>query len=134
MTRVSNQKLDKLVAKEIWNQLGETIGRLSASKADPFLESILTPTEQIMLAKRLAIIVLIDEGHTDYAISKTLRVSSSTVARLRETYNFGSYRPVLSGLKKNKADYVDFVNTLVDVIHIGLPRYAGPDRWKLLKK
>ena len=134
MARISKQKISGKVSNEIWSQLTETLGRLSANQSGLFINQLLGKEEQIMLAKRLAVIVLIHEQHSDYAISRSLKVSSTTVAKLRIKYKKKQFDAVIKGIKKNKADYVDFVNTLVDVIHIGLPRYAGPGRWKFLKK
>ncbi|MCA9363473.1 hypothetical protein KC851_04085 [Candidatus Kaiserbacteria bacterium] len=134
MARISKQKLNDKVAKEIWQQLKETVGRLSGDQSGPFLEGLLGKNEQIMLAKRLAAIVLIHEGHSDYAIAHTLKISSATAGKLRANYQSEQYKKVISGIKKNKADYAAFVDDLIDIIHLGLPRYAGPGRWKLLNK
>jgi uncharacterized protein YerC len=134
MTNVSKQPVSKDVYKEIWKQLSEVVGRLSATQASPFLTDLLTESEQIMLAKRLAAIVLIHEEHSGYAISKILKMSWSTVDKLEEGYNNHQYDKVIHGIKKNKADYLEFIDTLVDLIHIGLPRYAGPNRWKFLSQ
>ncbi len=134
MARVSKKKLDQKLAREIWQQLIGTVGRLSAVQAGPFLEGLLGENERIMLAKRLATVVLIHEGHSDYAVSKTLQMSSATVTKLRTAYRKGHYDSVISGLKKNKTDYLKFVDDLIDMIHLGLPRYAGPNRWKFLTK
>ncbi len=131
MARVSKNELDQKLAKEIWQQLNETIGRLSGSQAGPFLEGLLGENERIMLAKRLAAIVLIHERHSDYAISITLRMSSATAGKLRRNYKDNRYEKVISGIKKNKADYLDFVDDLIDIIHLGLPRYAGPRKHKI---
>jgi hypothetical protein len=134
MVRVSRNSLDKQVEKEISTQFIETLGRLSAVQSAPFISELLGEEEQIMLAKRLATIVLIHEDHSDYAIANTLKISNTTSAKLREQYNQGSFKSVIQGIKKNKTDYLDYVDTLVEIIHLGLPRYVGPGRWKLLKK
>ena len=134
MTNISKQSLDGQVANEIWIQLHEVIGRLSVAQTKLFLSEMLTESERIMLAKRLAAIVLIHEKHSDYAIAKTLKISDATSRKIRSGYRRGDYKSVITGIKKNKVDYAAFVETLIDAIHFGLPRYAGPDRWKLLKK
>lgn len=133
MTNVSKQSLDKKVAVEIWTQLGEVVGRLNANQAPLFLTCILTDSEQIMIAKRLAAIVLIHEEHSNYAISETLKISNATATKLRMAYMQGAYNDVLKGLRKNKTDYANFVETLIDAIHLGLPRYVEPKRLKAIK-
>jgi uncharacterized protein YerC len=134
MARISKRPLDEKMSAEIWQQLYETVGRLSSDQATTFLTDLLGPTEQTMLAKRLAAIVLIHEEHSDYAIAQTLQMSSATVHKLRLRYQQGRYDEVIKGVQKNKTDYIAFVDTLIDAIHFGLPRYAGPNRWKLLKQ
>jgi len=131
MARVSKKNLNPKLAKEIWQQLGETVGRLSSEQSGPFLAGLLGENEQIMLAKRLASIILTHEGHSDYAISLTLKMSSATVGKLRRNYRKGQYQKVITGMKKNKTDYLDFVDNLIDIIHFGLPRYNGPRKYNL---
>jgi transposase len=87
-----------------------------------------------MVAKRLAMIVLIHEDHSDYAIAKTLKVSNTTVAKLRKRYDRKAFQSVITGMRKNRNEYLEFVETLLEVIHLGLPRYAGPNRYTLLKR
>lgn len=128
MARISKQKISSRISNEISSQLTDTLGRLSANQSGLFVSQLLGKEEQIMLAKRLAIIVLIHEQHTDYAISKTLKVSDTTVSKLRLKYHNKEFDSVVKGIKKNKADYIDFLETLLDIMHMGLPRYAGPNR------
>lgn len=51
-----------------------------------FLNVLLTETERVMLAKRLALIVLISEGLPDSEIAQTLHVTRITVAKTRYFY------------------------------------------------
>ncbi len=48
-----------------------------------FLLALLTPTERLMLAKRLAIIILIKEGLPESTIANTLHVTRVTVSRMQ---------------------------------------------------
>lgn len=52
---------------------------------------LFTKTERVMLAKRLEMILLIEHGVSTYHISKTLRVSPSTVARFEQAFAQGKY-------------------------------------------
>jgi len=47
-----------------------------------FLEDFLTPTEKMMLAKRLAVAVMLAKGYDYRAIRKTLKVSFHMVANV----------------------------------------------------
>ncbi|GIW61998.1 MAG: hypothetical protein KatS3mg089_0850 [Patescibacteria group bacterium] len=48
-----------------------------------FLLSLLTPTERIMLAKRLAIIILLKEGLPEWRIADALHMTRITVSRMQ---------------------------------------------------
>lgn len=48
-----------------------------------FLEDILSPTEKIMLAKRLTIALLLSRGWNQEAISQTIKVSTDTIHRVK---------------------------------------------------
>lgn len=52
---------------------------------------LFTKTERVMFAKRLEIILLIEHGVSTHHISKTLRVSPSTVARFEQALEQGRY-------------------------------------------
>lgn len=51
-----------------------------------FINALLTDTEKLMLAKRLAMIVLIKEGKSDTDISDALHVTRITVTKFRYLY------------------------------------------------
>ena len=51
-----------------------------------FLSSLLSDTEKLMLAKRLALVVMIAEGISDSEISQGLHLSRVTVAKMRYFY------------------------------------------------
>lgn len=130
MTNVSKKKLSAKLYKEIWQQLNETLGRLSSTQATPFLQELLSESEQVMLAKRLAAIILIHEQHSEYAIAKTLHMSTDTIGKLKLRHESGEFKSIVKGMRKNKIDYNEFIETLLDIIHLGLPRYVGPHRFK----
>ena len=48
-----------------------------------FLLALLTPTERLMLAKRLAMIILMKEGLPDSSIAEVLHVTRGTVAKMQ---------------------------------------------------
>lgn len=54
-------------------------GIKSAKEIKIFLEEFLSPTEKVMLAKRMTIAILFSKGHDHRAISSMLKVSTSTI-------------------------------------------------------
>ncbi len=80
MTKVSKRFLNKELEKHIFELFIKTVVDLkNEADARSFLEDLLSPTEKIMLVKRLAIAVLLTKGYTYDEIDNTLKVSRSTI-------------------------------------------------------
>ncbi|PIQ66281.1 MAG: hypothetical protein COV96_02600 [Candidatus Zambryskibacteria bacterium CG11_big_fil_rev_8_21_14_0_20_42_18] len=125
MPHISSRKLDKVVSKKLWSQLLKTFkdaGKRSATNA--IVSELLTYTEKIMLAKRLAIILLLDRGIPQHVISKELNVSISTVTRMSLNVEIGKYNEILkiSGKK-------GILDVLEKIILMGMPPRVGRGRW-----
>ncbi|MBM3209415.1 hypothetical protein FJZ40_03950 [Candidatus Shapirobacteria bacterium] len=81
MAQVSKYPLAKIVYDRIFEILFGTIADIKNPKeVEEFFNDFLSPTERIMLAKRLAIGVLLAKGYRYEAIREILRVSQTTVA------------------------------------------------------
>ncbi len=81
MVRISKIKLQDDILMRIYQLFFELV--LRSQSKDSFLDlldDILTPTEKIMLAKRIGIIYLVIKGVDQRTIAHVLKVSSSTVA------------------------------------------------------
>lgn len=105
MTHVSRWKLPKTEEKNLFDALRLVLTRLTKDREmEMFLGSLLTATEKLMLAKRLAIIVLLEEGLTESQIAEALHVTRITVAKMR--YFFESrgqgYKVALAKLAQQK--------------------------------
>ncbi len=80
MPQVSKYKLDKTLEQEMFNQFWESVSKLqNAGMAASFFSDLLSDTEEIMLAKRFAIAILILRGKRPIDIAGTLHVSYSTI-------------------------------------------------------
>ena len=130
MARISKQALEGSYSDDLTDQLAEIIGNLSADQASNFLTEFFGPEEKLMLAKRLAAVVMIHEKHTLYAVAHTLKISHATAKTIKARYNLGHFKATLRGLHKNKTDYGAFLDTLDLILRAGLPRYKGKDNWK----
>lgn len=61
----------------------EVLGKLTKKEEiEIFLSDFLSPTEYMMLAKRLAIVLLLSRGYNYEEIGNLLKVSSETVGRI----------------------------------------------------
>jgi len=80
MTRVSKKPLKENTFNEIIDTLWEVVAELDDKElAGDFLKIFLSKAEKVMLAKRLAIAVMIQSGFGPIDISQTLKVSTATV-------------------------------------------------------
>jgi len=82
MPHLSTRLLDPKTEKQITSTFRMVLGKLDAKEIDSFLYSILSKTERMMLAKRLAIVLLLKQGIDDAAIARALCVTRVTVNRM----------------------------------------------------
>ena len=85
MVQVSKNPLSKETNLEIQAALWWLLAKLNQdSDIRNFLNCLLTKTEKIMLAKRLAIAFLVNRGYNYRDISDVLKVSTATVCKIKE--------------------------------------------------
>jgi len=83
MPQVSKYPVAKDVYERIFEVFLKTISGLKTKgQVADFLGEFLSPTEQVMLAKRLAIAFLLAKKYDYREISRILRVSTGTVGRV----------------------------------------------------
>ncbi len=133
MPQVSSHTLNQDAQEKLFKELAHYIGKANNRNASAFLRTLLTPTEQTMLAKRIGVIVLLHNGVSTYQIMHKLHISSSTVIRMHKEYTAGSYDAITKLFAMNKKDWIRFLSTLEVVLRAGLPSRAGK-RWQLLAK
>jgi len=128
MPHVSGRKLKKEQFEKIYEKLVLIFNNAGKNKKSKLiLEEFLTPTEKIMLSKRLAIIFMLNEKVSIHHISETLKVSPSTVDRISLKHQFGEYKDISDLTKKNKPEIWEILKIL---ILIGLTPKVGKNRWK----
>lgn len=81
MPHLSRRKLDPKVEKELNTLLEYTLGHLKPKEAQKLLESLLSRTEKLMLAKRVAAVVLLDEGLPESQIAETIKLTPDTISQ-----------------------------------------------------
>lgn len=103
MTKVSRRFLNKELENHIFELFLKTIvGIRNTDDARNFIEDLLSPTERVMLIKRLAIAVLLTKGYTYDDIDDTLKVSRSTIMN------------VSIWLKHGKSGYTNAVKKILE--------------------
>lgn len=78
---------------EIYDRLLELLVKLltdkySKKEAKDLLDDLLSPVERIMIAKRLAIVVLLTKGFSYGEIQRTVRVGKETIAKANEALGY----------------------------------------------
>ena len=129
MAHISKQQLSQSQLEKLFLQLSESFAKLNAQNSSGFLDNLLGPEEKIMLAKRLAAIVMFIEGNSLYRVSQLLLISPSTAARIQTNYQKGRYREIESWFKSHHTDYEAFWKTLEIILRAGMPP-MGRGRWK----
>jgi Trp operon repressor len=87
MTPLSRWKLsfeDEVKIKKVL--VREMAKVTNIEEMDSMIKVLLTETEQLMIAKRIFVFVLIDQGLSNMEIAKKLHFTRATVDRLRVTY------------------------------------------------
>lgn len=130
MANISKKKLKKEVSNKIHNRFIKTMVDLHGNKGSIFVEELFTPTEKIIFAKRLAGLMMLAQGISSYKVSKLLRLSLSTTARMRIDYENSKYSSVAEIVKKKK-DRDNFWAELEVLVRFGMPE-MGKNRWKWL--
>ncbi len=131
MVHLNKNQLTQKQLDQLFAQMGQTLGKLKIVQSELFLTELLGKEERIMLAKRLATIILLTEGKSLYSISRILKISPSTANSLKQELEKGAYTQILSSIGKSKKNYFEFLNTLDNILHLGgiLPHYNGLDRY-----
>lgn len=84
MTRISKYKLDSALQEEMFRQFWLTLSLLqNASTASSFFSDLLSETEEIMLAKRFTIAMLLLRGRKPVDIKMILHVSNSMIGTVQ---------------------------------------------------
>ena len=104
MAQISKYPVSKEVYSRIFEIFLKTISKLKTKRqVESFLKEFLTPTEQVMFAKRLAIAFLLTKKYDYRDISKILRVSTSTIRSVSVDLQMGdTYESVVRGILKDE--------------------------------
>ena len=104
MTQVSKYPISESVYNAIYDVFVGTVSNLGTKKlVTNFFSEFLTPTERVMLVKRLAIGILLAKGFNYREISKILRVSTTTIGRYSFLLNYGNeYKRIIQEIMRDE--------------------------------
>jgi len=128
MTKISRRFLNKELENYIFELFLNTIVEIrNSDDARNFIEDLLSPTERIMLIKRLAIAVLLTKGYTYDDIDDTLKVSRSTIMNVSiwlKNGKSGYTKAVKKILETQKRkEFIDKIEEIL--LRMSLPKRYG---------
>lgn len=138
MAQISKYRLFAKEEAEIKSLFTEIIALLSNhDDITAFLDDFLTPTERIVLSKRITIALLLKQGCPYDVIKKTLKVSAPTISdvSLKLKYSGKGYHKILDKIlmeKKIKGIFDQIENFALEALTVG--RGKGTSLWWNLKK
>lgn len=124
MTQVSRRRLSENVEKRISDIFLRTISKLNKEEDILlFLGEFLTPTEKIVLSKRLAVAVMLRKGYDYKKIREVLKVTPGTIARISYWIKFSKkgflkIADSIVGDEKNEDFWNEVGNTVVKVLSL----------------
>lgn len=133
MGKISRRRLDKQLGEHISRLFWISITQLKTPKeVEAFFKDLLSPIEQLMLIKRLAIAVLLTKGYTYDRIDETLKVSRPTIMNVSFWLKNGGegYQKVVERIMRNKkkTEIIDVVEETL--LKLSLPAAVGSHRFK----
>ena len=137
MPQVSTKRIKKEVATELADQFLTFLAlATSKSQARILANELLSQTERVMLAKRLAIVVLLVRGYSFTQIEEALGITRQTVVRVWKHMKTGQYDHIARFAREHTNHFKNevFIEKLIRAIHFGMPPRAGKGRWKFLDK
>jgi uncharacterized protein YerC len=130
MPHISSKKLKKEISERIYDRLVKTITGNGTSNGHAVLGELLSPVEQVMLAKRLTAVIMLLQKTSSYKVRKVLGLSSRTTAYIMRDIDSGKYTQVEKLIIKKK-DKGQFWADLEVMMRMGMPE-MGKNRWKWL--
>lgn len=132
MTQVSRIPLKKEIEIRVYEVLMESIAAATSHDVvTRLLDDLLSPTERLMIAKRLSIALLLLKQYDQRTISGWLKVSLSTVNKVSRALQVGrgGYQAVIGSILR-KREFKAFMQkidaALGDLI---LPRHVDRRNW-----
>ncbi|KKR32881.1 MAG: TrpR like protein, YerC/YecD [Candidatus Gottesmanbacteria bacterium GW2011_GWC2_39_8] len=133
MTQVSRYPLSKDIEKRVFEIFLDAVAGVQTSEeVNIFIEDLLSPTERVMLSKRLSIAFLLNKGYEQRLICQILRVSLGTVNKVNSSLKAKGegYTRVIEKIK-GKEKLEDFWGKVDEFLNDILPPKG--QNWKALR-
>ena len=135
MSQLSKLPIRRDLEEQMFDLFTSTIVSLKDKiEIEDFLSDLLSPIEKLMLAKRLAIALMLEKEYTYPMIGKSLRVTPTTIASVSMQLRYAGkgYKKIVEKIL-SEGEYEDFWSVVEDVVEsavITKPRTKGKKRYK----
>lgn len=133
MTQISRIPLRKEIEKRLMEVFLDTMAMVqTANQAQKLFDDWLSPTEKVMLAKRLSIALLLEKQYDQRSIAKLLNVGLETVSKVNRQLRsgVGGYEMIVSAFlkqEKSEAFWEKIDDVLADLFP---PRHRNWSTWR----
>ncbi len=136
MVNINRNELTKKDLEALLSQFDTIFGSLDQAGSATLFNELLGREERVTFAKRLAAIILLHEGASEYKTANVLKLSPTTTGKIASELSRGTYSNTILLLQKNKRDYLSILDTIDSILHMGglLPHRVGLDRYRNLNK
>lgn len=132
MARVSEQPLTDAEQRALLQQCTKLLADKSSFQQQQLLQNLLTPTECVIVIKRVAAVILIDQHYSLYEVARSLKLSTATVSDYKKQVDDGKFKTLLEIVRGKEFDSEKFWQSIDKILRLGLPPMAGPGRWGTL--
>ena len=118
MSQLSKLPIRRDLEEQMFDLFSSTVVSFKdKGEIEDFLSDLLSPIEKMMLAKRLAIALMLEKDYTYPMIGKTLRVTPTTIASVSMQLRYAGkgYKKIVEKILSN-GDYEGFWSVVEDVV------------------
>ena len=85
-----------------------------------------------MIAKRLAVVIMLEQELSYNQIADILHISTTTASNIDHRLRNGGVKKIVNILKKNDDSYADIIDLIESILSVGgiMPSRAGLDRYR----
>ena len=129
MPHISSKKLDEKLLEKLFRKLIVVFEQAQNKRyMTEVTKELFTETEKIMLAKRLAIILMLAGNTPQHKIADVLKVSPTTVVKMSLKIEIGKYNTILKISKQEKIGLEKIVWAILTAGGI-MPPKVGKRNW-----
>jgi uncharacterized protein YerC len=130
MPHISSKQISKELSEKLLEDLIRILGKPKNGKIFAgVVEELLTETEKIMMAKRIAIVLMLSSNTPHQSISDILKVSPATISKISLKIEIGKYDSILKVSQKERLDLERVIWSIMTVGGL-MPPKIGRKYWK----